>query len=226
MRETSEGTEQPPDRSAWRERPAEPPELGETSSSLARSWRERPLREFREQYRKEYREPDTPAVERLRGEPHHDPKEFTASINPHRRESGLVYKRNCCDCARAVELTWRGQPEVAAGRATGKGEDWSRTERWAGTYKQEMSFDQIGERLRAEGHGASAMVEVQYTDRYGRRGGHMFNAVNHEGRVLYVDGQKDWVSDWPPSEHHPEWSGMTIHKTRAIGFDRNGRSWW
>jgi hypothetical protein len=238
MRETSERAEPPPDRSAWREgrkdlfgeggnRPE--PDVGETRSGLAAGARERPLREFREQFRKEYFEPDTSAAERLRGEPHHGPERFVGTINPHFSE-GDAWQYNCCDCARAVECTWRGRPEVAAGIVNEEGEDLGRTESWSGSTFQEMKSEdplsEVGQRLQAGGHGSSAIVAVEATNGDDESVRHVFNAVNRDGKVWFVDGQDGHVTDWPPTEHVRGWQDWKIHRIRMMGFDRDGRSWW
>jgi len=42
--------------------------------------------------------------------------------------------------------------------------------------------------------------------------GHWFNAVNHDGTVLAVDGQDAWFEEWPPSKD-------------GLGFDESGMSY-
>ena len=95
------------------------------------SYRDRPLREFRERFPGEYTEPweiSTPTEEFC------SPERFVAEINPKHTQS-RESQTNCCDCARSVERTWRGHRETAAGMR-GRGELDDRMETWAGeTYR-------------------------------------------------------------------------------------------
>jgi hypothetical protein len=192
----------------------------------------RPNAAFRELYEGEYIEPDT--------EPAHvgsfaDPDEFTDRINPH-FEDGTAYQVNCWECARAVESTWRGSPEVAAGRATlpgelePHGEVDDRSEAWYGQQMRPTSAAEIRETLLLAGEGSSVIATVQY--RYLERGiwvggGHAFNYVNCEGRILLVDGQSDKIAEasdrWPPDDWD---SSVQPISMTAMGWDREGEVLW
>jgi Papain fold toxin 1, glutamine deamidase len=93
---------------------------------------------------------------------------------------------NCGECARAVDTTWHGTPAAAAelaGRRVG-GERPAVMSEWAGHSPEPASMADIGRRLRELGHGSSAVVGFDRAD----APGHWFNAVNHEGAILAVDG--------------------------------------
>jgi hypothetical protein len=190
--------------------------LQETGPNAAEAWRDRPLGEFRDQYPDEYIEPTTPAAEHVRDKPFEHPQEWVGSINP-KFDEGPAYTSNCCDCSRAVERTWRGQPEVAAGRADEMGESEERIESWAGMAETETTFDEVEQRLTDGGHGSSALVGIVGTRSDGRTYGHELNAVNHEGTVLYVDGQDGTYGEWPPP------TPGTIDHVYAVGVGPDNR---
>lgn len=214
--------------------PAEPQEVqpvervGSDESELPLR---RPNKELREQYEGEYIEPDTePAhVDRFA-----HPSEFLETINPHFQES-KAYQVNCWDCARAVESTWRGHPEVAAGRAALPGESEpdgeynDRSEAWYGRKMQPTNPQEIRGRLLDAGEGASALVTVhyEYSDAEGFLGeaGHAFNFVNHHGEVLLVDGQSGQVAEadggWPPATWSP---AVHMISMTAMSWNREGQS--
>lgn len=79
---------------------------------------------------------------------------------------------------------------------------------WAGESPEPASMAAIGQRLRELGPGSSAVVGFDRQD----APGHWFNAVNHEGTVLAVDGQAALFEDWPPSKE-------------GLGFDESGMSY-
>jgi len=107
---------------------------------------------------------------------------------------------NCVNCAMAVESNWRGHPQVSAARATRMGEP-SR-ERLPAHYRkpfERSDFSDIATRLTAAGPGSSAIVRVRWNDGAGGdAGGHCFNAVNYQGVVYFVDGQRGVQDLWPP----------------------------
>lgn len=109
---------------------------------------------------------------------------------------------NCADCARAVEASWRGNPQVSAARAPGlDGEDFSRIEEWLSAPLTQSSFEDIGEHLGQQGSGASAYVVVAWKG----GSGHAFNAVNRDGTVYFVDAQPTGgaIDVWPPKRTSP-----------------------
>lgn len=193
---------------------------------------DRPNKIFRDQFEGEYIEPDT---ERADVEPFADPSAFIDTINPHFGES-KAYEVNCWDCARALESTWRGRPEVAAGRATLAGAEepvgeWDdRSEAW---YRHEMTPStpaDVRETLLRSDDGASAIVTVQFSsldEGIQNVSGHAFNYVNRGGEVLLVDGQDrtiDEASDhWPPGDWDPS---VKLLSMAVIGWDRKGDHLW
>jgi len=117
---------------------------------------------------------------------------------------------NCGECARAADSTWHGVPAVAADLADRRrgGERPAVMREWAGLVPEQASMEEIGSRLRELGPGSSAVVGF---DRKGAPG-HWFNAVNHQGSILAVDGQSARFEDWPPSKG-------------GLGFDESGMSY-
>ena len=109
---------------------------------------------------------------------------------------------NCADCARSVESSWRGEPQVSAARAPGLGgESFGRIEEWLGAPLEPSSFSGIERGLADAGHGSSAYVVVTWKG----GGGHAFNAVNHQGTVFFIDAQPTGgaVDTWPPKRSSP-----------------------
>ncbi|MFD5097775.1 toxin glutamine deamidase domain-containing protein [Streptomyces albidochromogenes] len=120
---------------------------------------------------------------------------------------------NCADCARSFLETWYGNPQVSAPRTLDHDEDGNpdpfspendaneNQMRWAGTpYTYSGPGDDpntaagIVWDLEQAGHGAAAIVHVDWAD---GSGGHAFNAVNHNGTVVWVDTQSGEVSHEP-----------------------------
>ncbi len=203
-------------------------------------YRDRPLREFRERCPDEYIEPWASSV---RGEEFPRPERFTDTVNPKFGESPS-YEVNCSDCARAVERTWRGNHETAAGRSivTGsdgvpecKGEPPEQMEEWAGEPFTSVEVADIGERVEAAGPGASAIAisKFEYPDRV--TGVHAYNVVNDGGEVKVIDGQSGEVLPWSDETGHPflhdvsdpRQSGLRGRgRSLAMGWDAEGRSLW
>ncbi len=120
---------------------------------------------------------------------------------------------NCLDTALSFLRTWIGDPQVSAARTAEYQPDGSPTragER-GGTSRAEgllglpfqhngtdatTAYDAIADQLRAAGHGASALIITGWTG----GGSHAWNAVNHNGTILWVDAQSSLVSEnpiWP-----------------------------
>jgi hypothetical protein len=117
---------------------------------------------------------------------------------------------NCGECARAVDGTWHGAATAAAelvNRRVG-GERPAVMSEWAGRSREQASMSDIGRRLRQLSPGSSAVVGFDRAD----APGHWFNAVNHEGTVLAVDGQSARFEEWPASRD-------------GLGFDESGMSY-
>ncbi|MGH9100890.1 MAG: toxin glutamine deamidase domain-containing protein [Acidimicrobiales bacterium] len=140
--------------------------------------------------------------------PGEHPTRWLADIYPGRERNERP--NNCGECARAVDNTWHGLPAAAAELANRKvgGERPAVMNEWAGESPEPASMAAIGQRLRELGPGSSAVVGFDRKD----APGHWFNAVNHEGTVLAVDGQVARFEDWPPSK-------------AGLGFDESGMSY-
>jgi hypothetical protein len=136
------------------------------------------------------------------------PARWLADIYPGRERHERP--NNCGECARAVDNTWHGLPAAAAELANRKvgGERPAVMNEWAGQSPDPASMTAIGQRLRELGPGSSAVVGFDRQD----APGHWFNAVNHEGTVLAVDGQAARFEEWPPSKD-------------GLGFDESGMSY-
>jgi hypothetical protein len=190
-------------------------------------YRDQPLETFRDQYPGEYLEPWS-ATSPI--EPFAAPETTVHEVNP-RYEEGVAYQVNCADSARAFERTWRGDREEAAGRAehTGPfgpdGETSDRTEQWAAErFSPVASIDEVRDRIEAAGHGSSAIVHAQGTNRDGFHVGHAFNVVNDCGEVKVVDAQEGRVQPWRPATGHPGFASIT--SSQVMGWDATRRSLW
>ncbi|MEU4655666.1 toxin glutamine deamidase domain-containing protein [Streptomyces sp. NPDC023723] len=119
---------------------------------------------------------------------------------------------NCADCSRSFLETWYGNPQVSAARtpdtdAAGNPDTWSPEDnandnqiRWTGathTYAgpggDPATADAIADTLRQAGPGSAAIVQVDWPG----GGGHAYNAVNHNGTIVWVDTQSGQVSHQP-----------------------------
>lgn len=120
---------------------------------------------------------------------------------------------NCADCSRSFLETWYGNPQVSAPRTLDtdehgnvlawKPEDnanenqirWSgATHSYAGRGDDPHTAARIAYDLEQAGHGAAAIVQVNWPN---GRGGHAFNVVNHHGQIIWVDAQSGAVSTEP-----------------------------
>lgn len=192
------------------------------------SCRDRPLREFRERFPGEYSEPWETTVPTERFRP---PERFVAEINPKYYTQSHEHQVNCCDCARAVERTWRGHREAAAGRTTGDGERNDLMESWAGERYRSVDAAEIRERLAAAGPGSSAILSAIVTSESGVGSGHAFNAINDRGEIKAVDGQVGMVEPWSDRTGHPHVRDVLDDYGRrgrlmAMGWDPQGRRLW
>lgn len=173
----------------------------EATESAVKGYKGRELREFRAQYDGEFIEPLSRSypVERF-----DDPDRVVSTINPRFEDPSGRYNVNCADCARAVERTWRGAHEEAAGRLTQydahgdphDGELSAQTEDWAAERFAEVPDPEaLRARLEEGGHGSSAIVHTQFSID-GERGAHAYNVVNHHGRLRVLDGQTGETFAW------------------------------
>ncbi|MFC9239723.1 toxin glutamine deamidase domain-containing protein [Streptomyces decoyicus] len=117
---------------------------------------------------------------------------------------------NCADCSRSFLDTWYGNPQVSAPRtpdldADGNPDRWSPEKDaneniidWTGAPHSYAGTSPDGHAAIAQdllnaGPGSSAIVQVNWDG----GGGHAFNAVNHDGRIVWVDTQSGEVSEQP-----------------------------
>nr|WP_269440831.1 toxin glutamine deamidase domain-containing protein [Micromonospora tarapacensis] len=110
---------------------------------------------------------------------------------------------NCADVGLSVLSTWFGRPEVAAPTAP------SATVEVGSTARQEQALrasfahqgsgttglDAVAEALRSAGPGSAALIVTSWA---GEPGAHTWNAVNHDGTIVWFDGQNRLVSDTDP----------------------------
>jgi hypothetical protein len=130
---------------------------------------------------------------------HSNPAEFAEWSN----DGGVAVPGrdvNCVNCAMAVESNWRGHPLVSAARATRAGEpSRERLPAYYGKPFEPSQFTDIESRLTMAGPGSSAIIRVRWDDGSGGdAGGHCFNAVNYQGTVYFIDGQRGVQDLWPP----------------------------
>jgi hypothetical protein len=184
-------------------------------------------REFRMQHETEYLEPMTRTrpVERFV-----DPRECCARINPDYDRKNPSYTKNCADCARCFERSWRGHEEEAAGRAAQpEGRNWAvtgesseRTEEWSGeSFAHVHDASTVKSQIEKAGHGASGIVHARFLDSEGDAGGHAYNIVNHQGRVSVVDSQSNEVLDWDDHSIHPKLP--RTFEIKVMMWDKEGR---
>lgn len=203
-------------------------DFAHTGQGQRAGYLDRPLEEFHSQYRGEYIEPRATAFP---VEPFGSPQKIADLANP-KQLDGPAWQVNCADVSRAVERTWRGSEEFPAGRtaelyATPVGEDYDRMEDWSGQELHNVTdANDIRDRLVESGPGSSAVVETQYSSAFDEHatGGHAFNVVNHEGRVVVIDGQVGRTFDWANGTGHPA-MGRTWD-TKVVGWDRTGVPLW
>jgi Papain fold toxin 1, glutamine deamidase len=159
-----------------------------------------------ERHQDRYTRPADPPP-RVEGPGEH-PARWVGDIYPGRNRHQRP--NNCGECARAADSTWHGAPTAAAELANRRvgGERPAVMTEWAGRAPEPASMADIAQRLRELGPGSSAVVGFDRED----APGHWFNAVNHEGTVLAVDGQSGRFEDWPPSRD-------------GLGFDESGMSY-
>ncbi|WP_323375556.1 toxin glutamine deamidase domain-containing protein [Streptomyces alkaliterrae] len=135
---------------------------------------------------------------------------------------------NCADCSRSFLESWYGNPQVSAPRTLDALPDGNydvtsperrsneNIQEWAGTdYRydgdRDTGYANIERELLDAGHGSASVIVVSWPN----GGGHAFNAVNHNGRVVWVDSQTGQVSTNPI---HPQAVGVW-HLT--LDADRN-----
>ena len=119
---------------------------------------------------------------------------------------------NCADCSRSFLETWYGNPQVSAPRTVDLDENGKHNPftpednananqiRWTGaahTYAgpggDPNTANNIASTLQQAGPGSAAIVQVDWPG----GGGHAFNVVNHNGKIVWIDTQSGQVSEQP-----------------------------
>ncbi|MFB9961678.1 toxin glutamine deamidase domain-containing protein [Sinosporangium siamense] len=134
---------------------------------------------------------------------------------------------NAVDCALSVLSTWHGEPEVAAPRLpeydrvgrpllTGEAGGVVRAERWTGHRFEyaghgRRAYASIARRLTDAGHGAAVLLVTRWPS----GGSHAWNAVNTQGEVVWIDGQRGHMAVEPPYE--------SVTGVFCVLLDRGGR---
>ena len=116
---------------------------------------------------------------------------------------------NCVDSALATADTYAGNPTAAAHRTPDTNDDGTPSDRGESNGRDRIentlgarfndygngkdAFNSLENDLRDSGHGSQAVIITQ--DSNGRA--HAWNAVNHNGKITYVDSQTGQRSDTP-----------------------------
>lgn len=101
---------------------------------------------------------------------------------------------NCVKEAEAVDKSLGDGKSRQVGNGMGETDD-KIASRYHSHWIDNFSPNQTSDLLKSEGNGARGIVEVAGTDpTTGAPAGHVFNAVNINGTVYYVDGQSGKVS--------------------------------
>ncbi|MEU9395909.1 toxin glutamine deamidase domain-containing protein [Streptomyces sp. NPDC048324] len=149
------------------------------------------------------------------GTPQRYPDPFDGNWSQLQNDGGVNVpgrSNNCADCSRSFLETWYGNPQVSAPRtldtdANGKPDLWSPEDnandnqiRWTGaahTYAgpggDPNTANNIADTLQQAGPGSAAIVQVDWPG----GGGHAFNVVNHNGKIVWIDTQSGQVSTQP-----------------------------
>ncbi|WP_460793283.1 toxin glutamine deamidase domain-containing protein, partial [Micromonospora sonneratiae] len=111
---------------------------------------------------------------------------------------------NCVETTRALIATWYGHPTVAAAQQPHhQGEKPTILHTWLGAPLQPTgtgptTLDTIAQQLTNTGHGSATIIGHTWTDP--TTPAHMLLAVNHNNRIIYLDGQTGQTSQHP--HHH------------------------
>ncbi|WP_344557631.1 toxin glutamine deamidase domain-containing protein [Kitasatospora saccharophila] len=139
---------------------------------------------------------------------HPDPEgDWPGAVNGDPNEPGR--RNNCVDVALATVDTYSGYPTPAAARTPDHDADGNPSDRGERGGRDRMEnalgarFSDLGDgpaayrrledTLRREGHGSQAVIITRDAD--GRA--HAWNAVNHRGKITYIDAQTGRRSDRP-----------------------------
>ncbi|MFC9993660.1 ADP-ribosyltransferase [Nocardia sp. NPDC127526] len=119
---------------------------------------------------------------------------------------------NCVLCSDSFLRTWFGRPTEAPALndpSKPQGLGPQAVDNLTGGTREPTTFQRIKDQLLHLGPGSAAMVLTDWVDANGKRvGGHAYVAVNHNGKVLFVDPQTGEVHGWPP-RFRPDGVGAT-----------------
>ncbi|GAB4583206.1 WXG100-like domain-containing protein [Nocardia sp. IFM 10818] len=119
---------------------------------------------------------------------------------------------NCVLCSDSFLRTWFGRPTEAPALndpSKPQGLGPQAVDNLTGGTREPTTFQRIKDQLLHLGPGSAAMVLTDWVDAKGKRvGGHAYVAVNHNGKVLFVDPQTGEVHGWPP-RFRPDGVGAT-----------------
>ncbi|MEU5553787.1 toxin glutamine deamidase domain-containing protein [Micromonospora sp. NPDC047793] len=110
---------------------------------------------------------------------------------------------NCADVGLSVLSTWFGRPEVAASTVPSAQVEAGSTLRQEQALRSSFAhqgagtnaLDTIADALRAAGPGSAVLIVTTWSD---QPGAHTWNAVNHDGTIVWLDGQNQLISDTDP----------------------------
>jgi RHS repeat-associated protein len=101
---------------------------------------------------------------------------------------------NCVNCVVATDATLKGRSAVAL--PSNSAQPISALEKgYGGTFSPPTTLDKITEKYSQLGDGTKGIV---FGDVNGKNPGHVFNVVNQDGNVKYLDGQVGTVADTRP----------------------------
>lgn len=147
---------------------------------------------------------------------------------------------NCADCSRSFLESWYGRPTCSQPRTPDLGPNgtyYSEPERDANKnvddytgappnfYGEQSAnpYQALNDKLVASGPGSAAVVSVAWTKNTAPNGavtyadGHAFNAVNVNGKVVWVDMQSNQVSDAPiHTQAAAVWATVLDSKERPV----------
>ncbi|GIJ40339.1 toxin glutamine deamidase domain-containing protein [Micromonospora andamanensis] len=111
---------------------------------------------------------------------------------------------NCADVGLSVLSAWYGRPDVAAPTVPSaeveRGSTARQEQALGSTFGHQgngaSALDAVADALRAAGPGSAAIIIGQWPGDSGRA--HTWNAVNYNGTIIWVDGQRGVVSDIAP----------------------------
>ncbi len=114
--------------------------------------------------------------------------------------AGAGFRQNCQSCVVAVDNQLGGSATSAVRRLVGSKHDIFARPQWreqiadavgtGNTFQRAGSYDDVVTQLHNAGDGARGIVHGMRVDARGRSvAGHVFNVVNRNGRIYFLDGQ-------------------------------------